>query len=232
MLVLTGLPFSAETLNRGDYCSTPRMMCGIAGVSFEMRLVRTIAFIAVGLAGAPLCAPIAMAQQAPAAPGPAAPASDAPTASGVGNSASTNLIFSPGHLQAAREVIIGSGIVRSFDGFIPQFIDQARATMGSTRPELIKDLDEIAKTLPPKLSDLRAEIIEIGARVYANRLSESELKEVAAFFKTPAGSKYVNSQPQILEELFADMQGWTQRLGVRVVELFREELQKRGRDVN
>ena len=159
-------------------------------------------------------------------------AQQAPTAGGVGNSASNNLIFSPSHLAVAREVIIASGIARSFDGFIPQFVDQARATMGSTRPELIKDLDEIAATLPEKLGDLRNEIVEIGARVYAGRLTEAELKDINAFFKTPAGSKYVSSQPQVLEELFGEMQGWSQRLGVRVVELFREELQKRGRDVN
>ena len=192
-----------------------------------MRLVRTLILFFGIAASTPLLLPAAIAQQAPAAPAPSAP-----TASGVGNSSTGTLIFAPSHLQAARDVIIGSGIVRSFDGFIPQFVDQARTTMGSTRPELIKDLDEIAKTLPPRLSDLRSEIIEIGARVYANRLTEPELKEVAAFFKTPAGAKYVSSQPQILEELFGEMQGWTQRLGVRVVELFREELQKRGRDVN
>ena len=197
-----------------------------------MRLVRTLILFFGIAASTPLLLPAAIAQQAPAAPAPAAPAPSAPTASGVGNSSTGTLIFAPSHLQAARDVIIGSGIVRSFDGFIPQFVDQARTTMGSTRPELIKDLDEIAKTLPPRLNDLRSEIIEIGARVYANRLTEPELKEVAAFFKTPAGAKYVSSQPQILEELFGEMQGWTQRLGVRVVELFREELQKRGRDVN
>ena len=197
-----------------------------------MRLVRTLILFFGIAASAPLLLPAAIAQQAPAAPAPPAPAPSAPTASGVGNSSTGTLIFAPSHLQAARDVIIGSGIVRSFDGFIPQFVDQARTTMGSTRPELIKDLDEIAKTLPPRLNDLRSEIIEIGARVYANRLTEPELKEVAAFFKTPAGAKYVSSQPQILEELFGEMQGWTQRLGVRVVELFREELQKRGRDVN
>ena len=176
----------------------------------------------------PVLSPVlspALAQTQPAASAP-------PTAQGAGNNASTNLIFAPSHLQAGRDVIVGSGIVRSFDAFIPQFIEQARLNMGQTRPELIKDLGEIAQTLPPRLSDIRNEIVEIGARVYANRLSEPELKEIAGFFKSPAGLKYVNTQPQILEELFGEMQGWTQRLGVRVVELFREELQKRGRDVN
>jgi len=198
-----------------------------------MRLIRTTTFL-LGILAASASPVIVTAQQAPATPAPAAPAPAAPaapTAGGAGASASSNLIFAPSHLQAAREVIMESGIVRSFDAFIPQFVEQARETMGSTRPELIKDLDDIAKTLPPKLGDFRNEIVEIGARVYANRLSEQELREVSAFFKTPAGSKYVNLQPQILQELFGEMQGWTQRLGVRVVELFREELKKRGRDV-
>lgn len=191
-----------------------------------MRLIRTSTLTLALLSAA--IAP-ATAQQAPAAPAPAAPA--APTAGGAASGSATNLIFAPSHLQAARDVIIESGIVRSFDSFIPQFVEQARETMGTTRPELIKDLDAIAKEMPPKLADFRNEIVDIGARVYANRLSEAELREVSAFFKTPAGSKYVNLQPQILQELFGEMQGWTQRLGVRVVELFREELKKRGRDV-
>ena len=195
-----------------------------------MRLLRVLACAAALVAAASAHQGLTLAQPAPATPATPAPAP--PTAGGVGNSSTTNLIFSPSHLQAAREVIIGSGIARSFDAFIPQFVDQARATMGSTRPELIKDLDDIAKILPSKLGDLRSEIIEIGARVYANRLTEAELNQINIFFKSPAGSKYVSSQPQVLEELFGEMQGWTQRLGVRVVELFREELQKRGHDVN
>jgi uncharacterized protein len=136
------------------------------------------------------------------------------------------------HLQAAREVLVGSGISRSFESFIPQFIDQAKSNISSTRPELIKDLEEISKTIGTQLDAERAEMIELGAKVYANRMSEAELKDISAFFKTPSGLRYVATQPQVLEELFGEMQAWSQRLGSKIFDTFRAELKKRGRDIN
>jgi uncharacterized protein len=136
------------------------------------------------------------------------------------------------HLQAAREVLVGSGISRSFESFIPQFIDQAKSNISGTRPELIKDLEEISKTIATQLDAERAEMIELGAKVYANRMSEAELKDISAFFKTPSGLRYVSTQPQVLEELFGEMQAWSQRLGAKIIDIFRVELKKRGREAN
>ncbi len=136
------------------------------------------------------------------------------------------------HLQAAREVLVGSGISRSFESFIPQFIDQAKSNISGTRPELIKDLEEISKTIGTQLDAERAEMIELGAKVYANRMTEAELKDISAFFKTPSGLRYVATQPQVLEELFGEMQAWSQRLGAKIIDIFRVELKKRGRELN
>ena len=136
------------------------------------------------------------------------------------------------HLQAAREVLVGSGISRSFDSFIPQFIEQAKSNISGTRPELIKDLEEVSKTISAQLEAERTEMIELGAKVYANRMSETELKDIAAFFKTPSGLRYVSTQPQVLEELFGEMQAWSQRLGAKIIDIFRVELKKRGRELN
>ncbi len=146
--------------------------------------------------------------------------------------ASTASSVSASHLQAAREVLVGSGISRSFDSFIPQFIEQAKSNISGTRPELIKDLEEVSKTISTQLEAERAEMVELGAKVYASRMSEGELKEIAAFFKTPSGLRYVSTQPQVLEELFGEMQAWSQRLGARIIDIFRVELKKRGRELN
>ncbi len=172
-----------------------------------MRLLRIISLLSV-LAIAPV-----VAQQAPVPP--------------ITTSAPTAL-----HVQAAREVLVGSGISRSFDAFIPQFIEQAKLNISTTRPELIKDLEEISKTITPQLDAEKAEIIELGAKVYANRMTEVELKDIAAFFKTPSGARYVATQPQVLEELFGEMQAWSQRLGAKIIDIYKVELKKRGREVN
>ncbi len=139
---------------------------------------------------------------------------------------------SPTHLQAAREVLVGSGISRSFESFIPQFIDQAKSNISGSRPELIKDLEDISKTISAQLEAERAEMVELGSRVYASRMTEQELKDISAFFKSPSGLRYVSTQPQVLEELFGEMQAWSQRLGARIIDIFRVELKKRGREIN
>ncbi len=174
-----------------------------------------LAFI---IAASPFASGAGFSQTAPAPASPAAPVVAAPAPT-----------YSASHLQAAREVIVGSGISRSFEAFIPQFIDQAKASLSQSRPELIKDLEEISKTIMPQLAAEQSQIVEIGARVYASRMSEAELKEIAAFFKTPAGLNYVKTQPDVLAELFADMQDWSQRLGARIIDIFRAEMKKRGR---
>jgi uncharacterized protein len=125
------------------------------------------------LAGVVLLATAGMAaaQQAPAQPAPPATAPAAPQ-------------ISDSHLAAAREVVVGSGLSRGFDGMIPQIADQIRGGYSRTRPELIKDMEEVLK---PIISDLSKQIDQMAiaaARLFATRLSEAELKEIGAFFKT------------------------------------------------
>lgn len=160
----------------------------------------------------------ALAQPAPkpgAKPAPAqTPAAQTPT-------------FSPGHLALAREVMLSSGIARSFDSVVPTFGQQIKQA-SITRPELTKDLDEVLKALDPEMELQKQQMIESAARIYAQRLTEPELKEIAAFFRSPAGKRYVETQPQVLDEMVQAMQTWTSDLSEYVMVRVRAEMGKRG----
>lgn len=149
-----------------------------------------------------------LAQQAPVAAAPAAPISES-------------------HLAVAREVVTGSGLARTFEGMVPQIADQIRASYSRARPEIIKDMEEALKPIIADLNKQADQMITIAARQYAARISEAELKEAATFFKSPAGQKYVNSQAQILNELFQEMQVFSQTLGNIMMDRLREELRKK-----
>ncbi len=82
----------------------------------------------------------------------------------------------PAHLEAARVVVVASGISRSFDAMIPGFVQQVRRVT-VTRPDLAKDLEEVIAKVSPEFEKTKQELIEAAARVYAERLSEAELKE-------------------------------------------------------
>lgn len=182
---------------------------------------------ALALSGALLAVPptgaFAQAQPKPAAKAVAKPATSTQTA--------TPAAMKPGptptHLALAREVLLNSGIARSFDSIIPAFGDQIRQN-AVTRPELSKDLNEVLIGLAPEMEMQKQAMIDTGARIYAERLSEAELTDIAAFFRSPAGKRYVETQPQVLDSIVQAMQSWTQEASEYVMVRVRAEMMKRG----
>ncbi|WP_027171985.1 DUF2059 domain-containing protein [Methylobacterium sp. 10] len=153
----------------------------------------------------------------PAAPAPLTPAAQQPT-------------FTPNHLALAREVTLSSGIARSFDSILPAFGQQIKQA-AITRPDLTKDLDEVLISLAPEMELQKQMMIETAAKIYASRLSEAELTEIVAFFHSAAGKRYVETQPQVLDEIVQAMQNWTQGVSEYMMVRVRAEMGKRGHEL-
>jgi hypothetical protein len=153
------------------------------------------------------------AQQPAAQPAPAA-AAPAPV--------------SESHLAAAREVVVSSGLSRGFDGMAAQIADQIRVSFTRTRPELIKDMEEVLRPIVADYSRQTEPMITAAARLFASRMTEAELKDVGAFFKTSAGQKYVSTQGPLVNELYVEMQVFSQTLGNLIMDRLREEMRKKG----
>ena len=134
---------------------------------------------------------------------------------------------SPTHLAAAREVVTGSGIVRSYDAIIEPMLDQLKQ-MNVTRPEIREDLDKVVELLRPEMELQKQQMINTTAVVYTRFLSEPELKELATFFKSGVGKKYVETQPGVLDDLVKEMATWSQNLSEYVIIRARAEMAKRG----
>ncbi|KQP92676.1 hypothetical protein ASF60_16270 [Methylobacterium sp. Leaf113] len=189
---------------------------------------RLAALAALVLAGAPLAA----LAQAPAAKPPAANAKPgtkppAPAAAAPSTPAAQTPAYSANHLALAREVMLNSGIARSFDSIIPAFSERIRQG-AVTRPELTKDLDTVLASLEPEMEMQKQTMIDTAARIYASRLSEAELNEIATFFRSPAGKRYVETQPQVLDEMVQAMQNWTQDVSEYIMVRVRAEMAKKG----
>ncbi len=163
-----------------------------------------------------LLATAAQAQQAtPGAAPPAraaAPAAPAP---------------SPAHLALARELITINGLSRLVDPFLPQFSAQVRRG-AVTRPELTKDLDQVLESLKPEVDQQKQAMVDTTARYYASTFSETELKDLIAFFKTATGQKYLQLSPKVLDGLAVEAQRWAERTSEQVMARVRAEMAKRG----
>ncbi|HEX2135987.1 MAG TPA: DUF2059 domain-containing protein [Microvirga sp.] len=138
---------------------------------------------------------------------------------------------SASHLAAARDVAIGSGMVRSFDAITEPMLASLQQ-MNVARPEIKQDLDRVVEQLRPELEVQKQHMINATARIFASRMTEQELREIANFFKSPAGLKYVQTQPAILDDIVKELATWTQTVSEYVMIRARAEMGKRGHQLH
>ncbi|MEN5082284.1 DUF2059 domain-containing protein [Bosea sp. TWI1241] len=134
----------------------------------------------------------------------------------------------PDHLKAAREVVVASGMAQSFDAIYPEFSARVRQTIGVTRPEMQKDMDAVLESLKADADAKRTEIVDTTARVFASKMTESDLKEVAAFFNSPVGQRYNAHRNEIIDEVFTLLQPWSVATSNFLFDRFNAEMRKRG----
>jgi uncharacterized protein len=127
----------------------------------------------------------------------------------------------------AREVAIGSGMTRSFDAMTEPLLAQLQQ-MNVTRPDIKQDLDQVVNTLRPEVEQYKQQMVDSAARAFATRLSEADLKDIAAFYKSPAGVKFVQSQPAVLDDIVRDLATWSQKVSEYIMTRARAEMSKRG----
>jgi hypothetical protein len=66
------------------------------------------------------------------------------------------------------------------------------------------------------------------ARIFAQHFTEQELKDIAAFYKTPLGQKMLKEEPPAIEQSIKNAQEWANGFSETVNSRFRSEMQKKG----
>ena len=138
---------------------------------------------------------------------------------------------SPEHLAVARAVIDFTGASRSFDSVVPQLLQEARGLILTTRPELKNDLDAAIADVTIELKKSEQDILTSISQVYASKFTESELKDIAAFYQSPVGQKLTKAMPDILRESYTRTQEWAQKLSVDVMNKLRDAMAKKGHNI-
>ncbi len=135
---------------------------------------------------------------------------------------------SPGALAAAKELVTLKGGAAMFDPLVPGVIEGAKNQLLPTNPQLSGPLTEVANQLHKEYAPKRAELLDIVAQTYAKHFTEAELKEIVAFYKTPAGKKMITQEPAAIKESLDAAQLWANEFSDTVLQRFRTEMQKKG----
>lgn len=136
----------------------------------------------------------------------------------------------PGQFAAARELVIASGLSRSFQGSVADLKRQLTATVTNTRPELAADLAVVIQQLAPEFDQQTDAMINNAARIYASAMTEQDLKDAADFFNSPVGKRYVDFEPLIITNVDSVMTQWSQQVSQDMMDRVREEMKKKGHD--
>jgi Uncharacterized protein conserved in bacteria len=127
-------------------------------------------------------------------------------------------------MSTAKEIVTVTGATTLIAGVV----EQAKLLFLQQNPGLSKDLNEIAIKIRNDLAPRFDELVNDVARNYAIHFTEQELKDVLAFYKSPAGKKLISEQPKVVEASMKFAQDWANKLSDQVIAQMREELKKRG----
>ena len=131
-------------------------------------------------------------------------------------------------LSTAKEIVTVTGATTLFNPLIAGVVEQAKLLFLQQNPGLSKDLNEIAIKIRNDLAPRFDELVNDVARNYAIHFTEQELKDVLAFYKSPAGKKLISEQSKVVEASMKFAQDWANKLSDQVIAQMREELKKRG----
>ena len=156
----------------------------------------------------------------PAAPAPAAPAATpaAPAAP------------SPAALAAADTILSTIGLKQSIAVVVPGMMGELETNVTRTRPEIRDSLRATLKAIQPEFDQTAKQTYIQAESLLASEMSEQDITQVAAFFNSPAGKKYVQVTPLYLQDLGNVTGAWREKLSTDILERARAEMKKKGVD--
>jgi uncharacterized protein len=146
------------------------------------------------------------------ATGPAAPA-PVPSAAAV---------------AAADKVLGDIGIKQRIALVVPGMLTELERNVTNTRPEIKDSLRETLRAIQPEFDKSAQQMFNQAATILASQMSEKEIEDVAAFFDSPSGKKYLTAEPIFLQKFSEVAEPWRQQLSTGILARAREEMKKKG----
>jgi hypothetical protein len=137
----------------------------------------------------------------------------------------------PNAMKMAREILDLKNSGELFAPMVPGVIERIRLMHLQTNPNLRKQLDEVAGQLRKAYEPRTEELMNDISWLYASRFSETELKEILVFYRSPTGKKVIDLEPKVFDDAMLGLKDWQDKFGEEVLGRFRAEMKKRGHDL-
>jgi hypothetical protein len=126
--------------------------------------------------------------------------------------------ITPSHLQAATEAIRALGTDRDFDLVLPNVATQVEGVLMQQRPDLYRQITATVQAAALELVQRRLDLNNDVARVWALVFTEDELRQITAFYQSPAGRKLALQGQPMMQQTVDALQAWSERLSNELLE--------------
>jgi uncharacterized protein len=106
-------------------------------------------------------------------------------------------------LTAARELIQVTNATEQFKAVLPVLFQNLKAAVVQNRPEVEKQYDAMIPVFNQKAAQRLDELANAMATIYARTFTADELHDIAAFYRSPTGQKFIARQQSIVQQSMA-----------------------------
>ena len=138
---------------------------------------------------------------------------------------------SPEALAAARDLLVAMRAADQFKALLPAIMKAMRPTVVQNRPDVGHDYDALVPRLLEGAGARLDTLLDRMAPIYARNFTVAELKDIAAFYRSPTGQKLVDRLPAIAQESMAAGQAFGRELLPELQHTMIEELREKGHTV-
>jgi len=138
--------------------------------------------------------------------------------------------LSPAAVSAADAILAEIGVKQSIAFIVPGMMTQLEHNVTSTRPEIKDSLRQTLQAIKPEFDKSAQHLYTQAAELLASQMSDKELQDIAAFFDSSSGKRYLATEPVFLQKFTALAGPWREQLSTDMMARAREEMKKKGID--
>ena len=134
----------------------------------------------------------------------------------------------PARFAAAKELLVVVGSAKQFDVVVPLITQQLENAFVNLKPDHSAEIKDVFRVIPEKFSQRKQELLDQVAALYAEKLTADEINDIIKFYKTPLGAKFVQLQPELVQQSMMLGQAWGRKIGQEIDQEVRKQLKDRG----
>jgi uncharacterized protein len=131
-------------------------------------------------------------------------------------------------IAAADTILADVGIKQSIALVVPAMMSELEQNVTKTRPEIKDSLRQTLQAIKPEFDKTAEQTYNAAATLLAQQMSEKDIVDVAAFFESPAGKKYLVVEPVFRQKFSSVAVPWQDKLSTDILVRAREEMRKKG----